>query len=156
MNLRELKELIDLVQSSQVTELEIEKAGVRVKIKRGIPPQIPLQPSPSAVSGTTPQFESAREIQIPTDLYNQKGLVTIKAPVVGTFYRSSSQDAAPYVEIGTSVSKGQILCIIEAMKLMNEIEAEYDGKISVILVENGQSVEYGQPLFLIEPMTVPR
>lgn len=152
MNLKELKELIDLVQGSQVVELELEKSGVRVRIKKALPapPSAPV-PSPG-------QTSSASQAAVHPDSHAQRpsldqpGMVTIKAPVVGTFYRSPSPEASAYVEVGSEVKKGDILCIIEAMKLMNEIESECDGKVSVILVENGQSVEYGQPLFLIAPL----
>jgi acetyl-CoA carboxylase biotin carboxyl carrier protein len=152
MNLRELKELIELVQSSQVVELEIEKSGVRVKIKKAQPAQAAFQsyPGPAPEPGGD-RGGAHQDLVRQQALKDQPGMVTVKAPVVGTFYGSPAPDAPPYVEVGSPVKKGQILCIIEAMKLMNEIESECDGKISVILVENGQSVEYGQPLFLIEP-----
>jgi acetyl-CoA carboxylase biotin carboxyl carrier protein len=149
MNLKELRELIDLVQNSQVVELEIEKSGVRVRIKKGSPVRETIRPAspgpaPPAAMGT-PARETA-----PPPVGDREGLVVVTAPVVGTFYRSPSPEASPYVEAGSAVKKGQVLCLIEAMKLMNEIEAECDGKILEILVENGQSVEFGQPLFYID------
>ena len=155
MNLKELKELIELIKNSEVTELELEKSGVRVKIKkeRGI---VSAVPTPSA-EAAAPMGETAVMKESPPSPPPQerKGLVTVTAPVVGTFYRSPAPDADTYVEVGSVVKKGQVLCVIEAMKLMNEIESEWNGKVAVILVENAQSVEYGQPLFLIEPIVPP-
>lgn len=151
MNLKELKELIELIKNSEVTELELEKSGVRVKIKkeRGIVTAVPLPPAEAA---TREAASTVMKESLPSPPpQERKGMVTVTAPVVGTFYRSPAPDAASYVEVGSLVKKGQVLCVIEAMKLMNEIESECDGKISVILVENAQPVEYGQPLFLIEP-----
>jgi acetyl-CoA carboxylase biotin carboxyl carrier protein len=152
MNLKELKELIELIKNSEVTELELEKSGVRVRIKkeRGIPAAVPPLPVEAAV----PEMPAAAVKEpAPSPMpEEQKGMVTVTAPVVGTFYRSPAPDADAYVEVGTAVKKGQVVCVIEAMKLMNEIEAECDGKITAILVENAQPVEYGQPLFLIEPV----
>ena len=97
------------------------------------------------------EVSAGKEVSPQQPSHGQEGALTVIAPVVGTFYRAPVPDSDPYVEVGTEVTKGQVICVIEAMKLMNEIEAESDGRISVILVENGQSVEYGQPLFLIEP-----
>lgn len=152
MNLKELRELIELIKNSEVTELELEKSGVRVKIKkeRGIVTAVPLPPAEAA---TQEAASTVMKESLPSPPpQERKGMVTVTAPVVGTFYRSPAPDAASYVEVGSLVKKGQVLCVIEAMKLMNEIESECDGKISVILVENAQPVEYGQPLFLIEPI----
>ncbi len=153
MNLKELRELIDLVQKSDVTELELEKAGVRVRIKKepaggSAAPARENASAPAAVpaSGLAPQTAGTPPPQPETG----KG-VTLTSPVVGTFYRAPSPDSEQYVEIGSTVKKGQIVCVIEAMKLMNEIESEWDGKIIEVLVENAQSVEYGEPLFRIEP-----
>jgi acetyl-CoA carboxylase biotin carboxyl carrier protein len=149
MNLKELRELIDLVQNSQVVELEIEKSGVRVRIKKGAPSRETVRPVPTAGPGPVAQGTPARETA-PPPVREREGLVVVTAPVVGTFYRAPSPDAPPYVEAGVVVKKGQVLCVIEAMKLMNEIEAECEGKILEILVENGQSVEFGEPLFYID------
>ena len=154
MNLKELKELLDLVQNSQVTEFEIEKSGVRIRIKKGVP--MPSAPQNYAVEGRVSSAEApgVQEPHPPPRPFQElKGVVTVTAPVVGTFYRSPSPDASAFVEVGALVRKGQVLCVIEAMKLMNEIEAECNGRISVILVENSQPVEYGQPLLVIEPVS---
>jgi acetyl-CoA carboxylase biotin carboxyl carrier protein len=150
MNLKELKELLELLRNSEVTELEIEKAGVRVRIKKErAPSEAPLPSMPPA----PPAVESAGAKESPKAerTVEPEGKVTVTAPVVGIFYRAPAPDADPYVEVGSPVKKGQVVCVIEAMKLMNEIEAESDGTIAAILVENAQPVEYGQALFLIDP-----
>ena len=152
MNIKELKELIDLIQKNPIAELEIEKSGIRVKIKKERVIQTPLPAASTETVSPSEKVAIAKEPLPAKSLQEQKGMITVTAPVVGTFYRPPTPDALPYVEVGTLVKKGQVLCVIEAMKLMNEIEAECDGRISVILVENAQSVEYGQPLFLIEPI----
>ena len=144
MELEDLKSLIELLKNTDITELELEKEGSKIKIRRdkGISSaEIPAN-KPSAVQET---------ILKETEDATQR-LITITSPIVGTFYRSPSPDAASFVDPGTKVKKGQVLCIIEAMKLMNEIECETDGTIVKALVENGQPVEYGEPLFLVEPL----
>ncbi|MEW6417988.1 MAG: acetyl-CoA carboxylase biotin carboxyl carrier protein [Nitrospirota bacterium] len=144
MELEDLKELIELLKDTDITELQLEKNGTKVKIKREkilSPIELPIQKSIGL------QEKIVGEIEEET-----QRLITITSPIVGTFYRSPSPDAAPFVEIGATVKKGQVLCIVEAMKLMNEIESEADGIVVKILVENGQPVEYGEPLFLIEPV----
>jgi acetyl-CoA carboxylase biotin carboxyl carrier protein len=147
MDLRKLKKLIDLVQESGIAELEITEGEEKVRINRtgsGNPavyfPQqsqaaAPLAVGPTAAPVAAPAAETGH---------------TLKSPMVGTFYRSPSPGSPPFVEVGQSVSKGQTLCIIEAMKLLNEIESDASGTIRAVLVENGQPVEYGQPLFIIE------
>ena len=153
MNLKELKELIELIQQSEIAELELEKSGVKVRIKKERyslprPPIIEEVPSAPSVPEEVQQPQApAAPAAVPA------GWLTLTAPVVGTFYRSPAPDTDPYVEAGSVVTKGQIICVIEAMKLMNEIESEWDGKIVEILVENAQPVEYGEPLFRIEPLT---
>ena len=152
MDLRKLKKLIDLVQESGIAELEITEGEERVKIVKGggvsvVPaasaaalpqmaaPEAPRAPAPAAAPAAEPPA-------------GQEGHV-VKAPMVGTFYRSASPDAKPFVEVGQTVKEGQTICIIEAMKLMNEIETDAGGVVKAILVENGQPVEYGQPLFIL-------
>jgi len=153
MNIKELKELIDLLKDTEVTELEIEKAGVKVRIKKGrtVLPRVADHVDGSAVVPVekTAAPETPEVGEKPAD----SGVITVTSPIVGTFYRSSSPDALSYVEVGDVVKKGQVLCIIEAMKLMNEIESEVDGKVVEILLENAQPVEYGEPLFRIEPLS---
>ena len=146
MDLRKLKKLIDLVQESGIAELEITEGEEKVKIVKGgalsvTPgPAAPApEPRPAAPAGSAPAPEAEAGLE---------GRV-IKAPMVGTFYRSASPDAKPFVEVGQAVKEGETVCIIEAMKLMNEIESDAAGAIKAILVENGQPVEYGQPLFIL-------
>lgn len=150
MDLRKLKTLIDLVSDSNVSELEITEAEGKVRIVKGVPaaPQVympaPSQPAPlvETVSAVTPAAAAPAAAVI-------KGHVA-KSPMVGTFYRSPSPGAKAFVEVGTVVKEGDTVCIIEAMKILNEIEADKAGTITQIMCENGQAVEYGQPLFVIE------
>jgi acetyl-CoA carboxylase biotin carboxyl carrier protein len=149
MDLRKLKTLIDLVQQSGIAELEITEGEERVRISRFGAPGA----SSPAVQGTAnpvtvaPVVEAAAMVAEPEAA--PEGHV-LKSPMVGTFYRASGPDAKPFVEIGQSVKSGDTVCIIEAMKLLNEIEADCDGVIKAVQVENGQPVEFGQPLFLID------
>jgi acetyl-CoA carboxylase biotin carboxyl carrier protein len=155
MDLRKLKKLIDLVQDSGIAELEITEGEEKVRITRtvannpGMPapvayypaPTFPMPappPAPVAVPETGPAAEAAQP----------EGHI-VKSPMVGTFYRAPSPNAKSFVEVGQAVNSGDTLCIIEAMKLMNEIEADQGGVIKAVLVENGQPVEYGEPLFII-------
>ncbi len=154
MDLRKLKKLIDLVQESGIAELEITEGEEKVKIVKGgvvAISQAPLAappPAPPAAEPRTPAPAAAPPPAAVEPAAGQEGHV-LKAPMVGTFYRSSSPDAKAFVEVGQSIKEGQTVCIIEAMKLMNEIEADASGVVKAILVENGQPVEYGQPLFII-------
>ena len=149
MDLRKLKTLIDLVETSGIAELEIQEVEERVRITRTVPPrQQPMMfqampPVPAMVAPVAAPAEPA----VPAAPEGH----TVKSPMVGTFYRSASPGAAAFVEIGDTVAQGDTLCIVEAMKLMNEIEADAAGTIKAILVENGQAVEFGQPLFVIDP-----
>lgn len=153
MDLRKLKTLIDLVSESNVSELEITEADGKVRIvKAGAQPVVMTMPvaqaapaaaAPAAAAPAAPAAEAVPAAPVET------GHV-VKSPMVGTFYRASSPGAKAFAEVGDTVKAGQAVCIIEAMKIMNEIEADKDGVISKILVENGQPVEYGQPLLIIE------
>ena len=152
MDLRKLKKLIDLVEESGISELELTEGEESVRISRQgqvvqQPQQytIPQQPTP-AVQNQAPTTTASAEAE---DIVQDAGHA-LTSPMVGTFYRSSSPEADPYVEVGSSVKKGDTLCIIEAMKLLNEIEADRDGIIKKIMVENAQPVEFGEPLFIIE------
>jgi len=148
MNIRELKELIDLVKASELTELEWERSGVRVKICRAPAPLVRHLTAESAIPGTNlPQGAPGVE---GGEAAPEAAGVMIRSPIVGTFYRSASPGAPPYVEVGDRVRRGRILCIVEAMKLLNEIEAEVDGVVAEIIAENARPVEYGEALFRIE------
>jgi acetyl-CoA carboxylase biotin carboxyl carrier protein len=149
MDLRKLKKLIDLVQESGIAELEITEGEEKVRISRaGNAVQTAAMTMPQATTMTAAAPAAAAAAAAPETPAEPEAHV-VKSPMVGTFYRSSAPGAKPFVEIGQSVNAGDTLCIIEAMKLLNEIEADQGGLIKSVLVENGQPVEYGQPLFLI-------
>ncbi len=152
MDLRKLKTLIDLVAESDIAELEVTEGESKVRIvKSGAAPQnqmVMMHPH------SAPQFAAPLAAPAPAVVASAESVAEIsghivKSPMVGTFYRSSSPGSPPFVEIGSSVKEGETLCIIEAMKLLNEIDADISGVIKQILVENGQPVEFGQPLFVI-------
>jgi acetyl-CoA carboxylase biotin carboxyl carrier protein len=152
MDLRKLKTLIELVESSGIAELEIQEGEERVRITRAsvaAAPTMMMAPSPihavQPVVATAPAAPAAPETTPPAP-----SGYTITSPMVGTFYRASAPGAKPYVDVGSTVKEGDTLCIVEAMKLMNEIEADRAGVIKAILVENGHPIEFGQPLFVIE------
>jgi acetyl-CoA carboxylase biotin carboxyl carrier protein len=155
MDLRKLKKLIDLVQESGIAELEITEGEEKVKIVKGgeatvtpLAPAAPMTTSPAAAPGAA----AAAPASVPAAPAPAEPVAeghVLKAPMVGTFYRSASPEAKAFVEVGQSIKAGETVCIIEAMKLMNEIEADATGVIKAILVENGQPVEFGQPLFII-------
>ena len=147
MDLKELKALLRLMEGNDVEELEVEEGGRRVRIRRRpVPGRVPpaaMNPTlPAATASPLPPTAAAAETA---------GLIPVESPMVGTFYRAPAPGAEPYVKEGDLIQKGTVVCIIEAMKLMNEIEAEVKGRIARILAENGQPVEFGQRLFLIEP-----
>ena len=150
MDLRKLKALIDLVEKSGIAELEITEGEERVRIAK----QGGSAPAPSFHMHHASPAPQAAPVAAPAAVAEQVAAAepeghAVKAPMVGTFYRSGSPGSQPFVEVGQTVKEGDALCIIEAMKLMNEIEADASGVIKAILVENGQPVEYGQPLFII-------
>jgi acetyl-CoA carboxylase biotin carboxyl carrier protein len=151
MDLRKLKTLIDLVSESNISELEITEADGKVRIVKTEPqplqhPHIQYLPAPPAGVGAAPL---AAAPATPAEPPVEQGHV-VKSPMVGTFYRSASPGADAFAEVGTVVKEGDAICIIEAMKIMNEIEADKAGTVKQILCENGQAVEFGQPLFIIE------
>ena len=156
MDLRKLKTLIDLVSESNVSELEITEAEGKVRIVKGGPVQtmapaaMPMAAAPAlAPAGAAPALAPAAGAPAAAAPEAPKGH-TVKSPMVGTFYRASSPGAKSFVEVGSQVKEGDTICIIEAMKILNEIEADKSGTITQILCDNGQAVEYGQPLFVIE------
>ena len=151
MNLKEIKEMINLMNENSLSELEIEKDDMRIRLKK----------TPTGIEG----FEGAQVLQgqaavgapakvgaVQEAEKSEIKTVEIKSPMVGTFYRAPNPEAIPYVEAGATIEPGQVICIIEAMKLMNEIKSEIKGKILEVLVDNAEPVEFGQPLFLIEPL----
>jgi acetyl-CoA carboxylase biotin carboxyl carrier protein len=150
MDLRKLKTLIDLVADSGIAELEVTEGEDRVRIAKFSPaPAAPIPPGTTVTVPTAGVSVNGMPTAISTAVLEPEGHV-VKSPMVGTFYRSPSPGAASFIELGQAVKPGDTLCIIEAMKLLNEIEAEVGGTVKQILVENGQPVEYGQPLFIIE------
>ncbi len=142
--LREIRELVDLALAKGLTELEVNWGETRIRIRRETAPSTQGHPG-AAGPATAP---------IPVEAIEQRApqLVTVQAPMVGTFYRAPSPEAPPYVKEGDLIKPGQVVCIIEAMKLMNEIESKVAGRVVKVLAENAQPVEYGQPLFLVEPV----
>ena len=166
MDLNQIKQILDLVREHELSEFEIEHDGLRLKVRKDLngahvvalpapvaptgvmpsaaapaAPMPPATPSPVAAGPSAAPADTAADTEIE--------LAVVKSPIVGTFYRSSEPGAAAFVDVGTMVKKGQVLCIIEAMKLMNEIDSEYDGEIANVYVENGQPVQYGERLFAI-------
>lgn len=152
MDLRKLKTLIDLVSESNVSELEITEAEGKVRIVKATPAVMPAPITYSmAPAPTAPMPAPAVEVAPATPAAPaQPAGHTVKSPMVGTFYRASAPGAKPFVEVGDTVKEGDTICIVEAMKILNEIECDKSGTVTQILVQNGQAVEYGQPLFAIE------
>src|SRR5258708_5134521 len=163
MNHKELKELIEFLVEKDIAEFELERGDVKVRVKRGsetviVAPETRVGPVPGAsVSGAVIPTAGPAAPAIPTvptaakEAGEESGLHIVKYPIVGTFYESPSPGSPPFVKVGDEVEAGSVLCIVEAMKLMNEIESDVTGEIVKQLVSNGQPVEYGQPLFAIRP-----
>jgi acetyl-CoA carboxylase biotin carboxyl carrier protein len=149
MDLRKLKTLIDLVSDSNVSELEITEAEGKVRIVKsmGVAAPVVMQQAAPVAAVVAPAPVAA--VEAPVAAAAPAGHA-VKSPMVGTFYRSSSPGSAPFIQIGSVVKEGDTLCIIEAMKILNEIESDKSGTVTQILCENGQAVEYGQPLFIVE------
>ncbi len=164
MEFKEIQDILKLVNRTNLTEVEIEKDGFKIKIQRKAPENnvvyttqspIPIAtaaPIPQAAPAPAPQpvEKKAAETAAVEESSTNDNAFTFKSPMIGTFYRAGSPDTPPFVKVGDHVSKGQVLCIIEAMKLFNEIESEVEGKVVKILIDNAQPVEYDQPLFLLE------
>jgi len=149
MNLKEIREILELLKGSDVSEFELGRGDTILKLRRG-PANVPVAPPPPAPAPAVP----ARPTEEPPPAAPVPPKPTYKeilSPIVGTFYRSPAPDAAPFVEVGTRVVKGQVLCIVEAMKIMNQIESDTTGTIAAIIVENAQPVAYGQALFHVTP-----
>ena len=151
MNLKEIKEIINLMNENNLSEIEVEKDGLKIKLKKTPEhgTEIITEKFSQAPVGEVTQREKLKE---PAETATERRLIEVKAPIVGTFYRSPSPEADSFVEVGQEIEVGQVVCIIEAMKLMNEIKSEVRGKIIDILAENADPVEYGQILLLIEPI----
>ena len=147
---KQIQDLIDLLRRNNLTELELERQGVRIRVRHEVGVKTVTTSVQESAPVSSQQLSQASSSSGPS-AEETAGMMTITSPIVGTFYRSPSPDADPYVEEGDYVKKGQVLCIVEAMKLMNEIESETDGRIVKILAESTKSVEYGQALFLIDP-----
>lgn len=147
---KQIQDLIDLLRKNNLTELELERQGVRIRVRHEAGAKaVAVSAQETVLSTSPPAVRPTAAAGLPPE--DTAGLVTITSPIVGTFYRSPSPDADAYVEEGDFVKKGQVLCIVEAMKLMNEIESETDGRIVKILAESTKPIEYGQALFLIDP-----
>ena len=152
MKIEEILQLVDTVSKSTLTEFKYEEGAVKLSLKKTlktVPAEVAAEPvltartAPAAITVPNPAKEETGSVPIPEEKI-------VKSPLVGTFYAAPSEDAAPFVNIGDSVEAGQVLAIVEAMKLMNDIESDYTGIVAEVLVENGDTVEYGQPLFVIK------
>lgn len=147
MDLKDIKAIYKFLKETDIVEIDVEGAGGKLRLKRSSDQTAYVAPVEPRVQRAAPPPEPKTE-EVPRAEADNIKIVT--SPMVGTFYRAPSPDAAPFVEVGTVIKKGQTLCIIEAMKLMNDVESDFGGKVVSILVENGQPVEYGEPLFHIE------
>lgn len=159
MNIKEIKEMINLMNDNNLIELEIEKDNMRIRLRKGASGEISMEGIPQRIISAPPQIQpmpapvNAQSLKETQTLRPASAkTVEIKAPMVGTFYRAPSPESPPFVEINQNIEVGSVVCIIEAMKLMNEIKSEIKGKIVDILIDNAEPVEFGQPLFLIEPV----
>jgi len=149
MNIKRIQEIIELMNSNDLTEVDIEEEGTKIRIVKKGHGAIEQQALQAPIVQAAPQSQQvAAEKPAP----ETKKLLEVKSPMVGTFYRTASPEADPYVKIGDIIHKGDVLCIVEAMKLMNEVKSEQEGKLVNILVENAEPVEFGQTMFLIEPV----
>jgi len=161
MEFDEINRILDMMREHELSEFELEREGFKIRIKKGAPLNAPASPAVPAVqhgapapeqpfaSPPPPPLEAVPSPEAPPS--DEGDFAIVKSPIVGTFFRSAEPGAAPFVEVGTTVKKGEVLCIIEAMKLMNEIDSEYDGEVVKVYIENGQPVQYGERLFAIKP-----
>ena len=146
MNIKEIREIINLMNENALTEFELEREGLRIRLRKGGATSEGIE----KIVMASPQIQ-VQATEAASELKVEKRGIEIRAPMVGTFYRAPSPDAPPFVETGSAIETGQVVCIIEAMKLMNEIKSEVKGKILEVLVENGDPVEFGTVLFLVAP-----
>ncbi len=151
MNLKEMKELLQLMSENGLTEIELEKDGLKIRLRKGVSgiEQTYVQDARPPASAPRPA-EAAESREAARAAASAAKIATIKSPMVGTFYAAPAPDAPPFVQVGSSIEAGQVICIIEAMKLMNEIKSEVRGRVVEVLVNNGDPVEFGQPLFRVE------
>jgi acetyl-CoA carboxylase biotin carboxyl carrier protein len=157
LDLKELKAILQILEEKEITEFELEEQGIKLRIRKAAPNSgnhaavAPVAPALAAVPATAPAAAPAAPREAAPAPAADEGLHVVKSPIVGTFYRSPDPNSPSFVEVGDRVKNGQVLCIIEAMKLMNEIESELAGEIVKIHAENGKPVQYGDPLFSIRP-----
>ena len=161
MEFDEINRVLEMMREHELSEFELEREGFKIRIKKGVPVSAPGSFAVPIVQQVGPPPQQAPAAPPPAPLEavpspepppsDEVDFAIVKSPIVGTFFRSAEPGAAPFVDVGTTVKKGQVLCIIEAMKLMNEIDSEYDGEIVKIYIENGQPVQYGERLFAIKP-----
>ena len=153
MNSDNIKDLLDLVKTHDLAEFELEDGGFKLRVKRGGAPVVthvvPVAPAPAPAMPSAAAPVAPAPVPAAAPLEDGAQLAIVKSPIVGTFYRSAEPGAPAFVSVGDTVKKGQVLCIIEAMKLMNEIDSEYEGEITNVYVENGQPVQYGERIFAI-------
>ena len=153
MNLKEIKDIIALMNENDLTEIELERDGLKLKLKKNSAEGLAL--ANQSIQYSVQSLPSPKTNQEPVPAASdssKKDLAIIKSPMVGTFYRSPSPDAAPFIDVGQTVEVGQVVCIVEAMKLMNEIKSEVRGKVVEAAVDNAEPVEFGQPLYYVEPL----
>ena len=155
MNKKEIEGLVELMEEHGLVEMELEKDGLKIKLRKGPAGAAPIfvagEAKGEAVLQRQPFVQAPQKAATETATAKAKKEIEVKSPMVGTFYRAPSPDAPPYADTGSQIKVGEVICIIEAMKLMNEIKSEIKGKVVQVLVENGEPVEFGQPLFLVEP-----
>jgi len=157
VDLKDIKAIIDLMKKNSITEFELEEKDSKLRLKRGLNGGLtPIQPTEESISTISSPVPSLATVAPPAVAQvvapTNSGEIDIKSPMIGTLYRSPSPESGPYVDVGTEVNAESVVCIIEAMKVMNEIKAEVKGVITQILVENGKPVEFGQPLFKVRPL----
>lgn len=153
MDLKDIKAIIDLMKKNSVSEFELEREGFKIRLKRGgTGTPVVYEEAPAVYAPSAPPITGTAPPSLPPPAPAAAGGVEIKSPMIGTFYRSPSPEAAAYVEVGAEVNPDTVVCIIEAMKVMNEIKAEVRGVITEVLVENAKPVEFGQPMFRVRPL----
>jgi acetyl-CoA carboxylase biotin carboxyl carrier protein len=161
MEFDEINRVLEMMREHELSEFELEREGFKIRIKKGVPVNAPAPFAAPVIQNSGPASQQAPAGPPPPPLEavpspepppsDELDFAIVKSPIVGTFFRAAEPGAPPFVEVGTAVKKGQVLCIIEAMKLMNEIDSEYDGEVVKIYIENGQPVQYGERLFAIKP-----